>query len=470
MSKEFLRHLQLFANLSETDLDWLSDQAKPVSIAGGEILIEEGQPADAAYIVMDGEFEVVKKSDVQNIVIAVREPGEVIGEMALLDQAPRMATVRAVRDSTVLKISDATFQELLLHSTSATLSILHTVSQRLRQNEGLLRQNEKMAALGTLAAGLAHELNNPSAAVRRSAVQLRSAVTEWGRLTAGFENVHFGELQTRSINKLQSEIETRHGSISMLDPMAQSDLEMELQTWLEEHGVEQAWEIAPALVSSSWDIRALNEQADIFDPQSLVLVIKWLAAACTVYSLLDEVNIGSERISEIVKSVKAYSYLDQGPIQEVDVHESLENTLVILRHKMKDGIRVTRDYAADLPRIETHGSELNQVWTNIIDNAIDTMQGKGELLLRTYKMSENIVVEIQDNGPGIPPEIQKRIYEPFFTTKPPGMGTGLGLHIAYTSVNNHYGHIHVESEPGKTCFQVTLPIQHPTQAGNHGHK
>ena len=461
MSKEFLRHLQLFENLSEADLDWLSKQTEPISVQSGEILIEEGQTADSAYIVVDGEFEVVKKSDVQNIVIAVREAGEVFGEMALLDQAPRMATVRALRAGRVLKISGATFQEMLSHSTPATLAILHTVSKRLRQNEGLLRQNEKMAALGTLAAGLAHELNNPAAAVQRSASQLRSALTEWNKLTTELERQHLTDMQLQAINNLRSEIETHHYLTSGLDPLSQSDREMEMQTWLEEHGVQDAWQVAPTLVSSDWNIQALTEQGNIFNPQTLIIVLRWLAIGCTVYGLLDEVNMGTERISEIVKSVKAYSYLDQAPVQEVNVHEGLENTLVMLRHKMKEGIKITREYAADLPHIETHGSELNQVWTNIIDNAVDAMQGQGELKLRTDKTHENIGVEIQDSGPGIPAEIQKRIFEPFFTTKPPGMGTGLGLHIAYTIINNHHGQISVTSEPGTTCFQVTLPIQLP---------
>jgi signal transduction histidine kinase len=461
MSREFLRYLQLFANLPDADLDWLSEQVESISIQPGENLIEEGKAGDAAYIVVDGEFEVVKKSDIRDIVIAIREPGEVIGEMALLDQTPRMATVRAIRAGNVLRIKGETFQELLSHSSNAALAILHTVSNRLRQNEGLLRQNEKMAALGTLAAGLAHELNNPAAAVRRSTGQLRSALTEWSRLMAELERQALNEVQLQTINKLKLEIETYRFLASSLDPLTQSDREAEIQTRLEEHDVLDAWEIAPALVSFGMESLSLDELAKTFDSKNLGTVLKWIAAGCTIYTLLDEVSMGTERISEIVKSVKAYSYLDQAPVQEVEVHEGLENTLIILRHKMKDGIKITRDYASDLPKIETHGSELNQVWTNIIDNAIDAMDGKGELVLRTYKTNESITVEIQDDGPGIPTEIQKRIFEPFFTTKPPGMGTGLGLHIAYTIINNHYGQMTVTSEPGKTCFRVTLPIQLP---------
>ncbi|HUH97519.1 MAG TPA: ATP-binding protein [Anaerolineales bacterium] len=461
MNKEFLRHLQLFENLSEADLDWLLAQAESVEIPRGEDLIEEGKPGDAAYVILDGEFEVVKKSDVQNIVIAVREPGEVFGEMALLDRSPRTATVHAVRDSRVLKIRGETFQQLLAQSSSAALSILQTVSKRLRQNEGLLRQNEKMAALGTLAAGLAHELNNPASAVRRSADQLQSALSEWSQASSELERLRLDEQQLRIIHNLRGQLETLTPSNPSPDPLALSDAEAEIQSWLEEHHVENAWEHSSALVSFGWKIGALNELTAAFEPQAGSVVVQWLASGSTAYFLLHEVNIGTQRISEIVKSVKAYSYLDQAPIQDVDVQEGLENTLVILRHKTKDGIKITRDYSADLPHIEAHGSELNQVWTNILDNAIDAMQGRGELILRAYPRDGKVIVEIEDNGPGIPPEIRQRIFEPFFTTKPPGQGTGLGLHIAYTIVNNHYGQIRVSSEAGKTCFQVTLPVRLP---------
>ena len=190
------------------------------------------------------------------------------------------------------------------------------------------------------------------------------------------------------------------------------------------------------------------------------MVVRWLASGLAVYSLLEEVNLGAERISEIVKAVKSYAYLDQAPIQEVDIHEGLENTLIILRHKLA-GIQITREYAAGLPKVEAHGSELNQVWTNILDNAAYAMDGKGEIHLRTSAEDDHVVVEIQDSGPGIPPEIQQRIFEPFYTTKPPGVGTGLGLHIVYSIINNHYGRVNLTSSPGSTCFQIKLPVRLP---------
>jgi len=461
MSKDFLRKLELFADLDESDLDWLSGQAEPFELKAGEVLIEEGAPGDAAFIIIDGELEVAKKSDTQNIVIALRESGEVLGEMALLDHAPRMATVRAVQPSHMLKISDATFQQLLSQKPSAALSILHTVTRRLRQNEGLLRQSEKMAALGTLSAGLAHELNNPAAAVRRSVEQLRSALSVWTKASIDLDHCTLSPAQLRVINDLRTALETRLKADLGLDPLARSDRESEMQTWLEDIGIEDGWELAPALVASGWELEALKNLAPSFDPETLVLVIRWLAAGCSVYSLLNETHMGAERISEIVKSVKAYSYLDQAPVQEVDVHEGLENTLIILRHKTKEGINIKRDYDPNLPHIEAYGSELNQVWTNIIDNAVDAMHGKGDVTIRTRANDGKVTVEIEDNGPGIPKEIQSRIFEPFFTTKPPGQGTGLGLHISYTIINNHYGQLKVQSQPGRTVFIVTLPVQLP---------
>ncbi len=462
MSKDFLRRLELFADLSEADLDWLSAQAEPFALESGEILIEEGAPGDEAFIVIEGELEITKKSDRQNIVIAIREPGEVIGEMALLDQAPRMATVRAIRASKLLKIRGETFQQLLSQNPSATLSILRTVSRRLRQNEALLRQSEKMAALGTLSAGLAHELNNPAAAVRRSVEQLSAELSRWTKASIDLDHCTLTPAQIRVINDLKAAIESRVKPDLALDPLSRSDRESDIQTWLEGLGLEDAWELAPILVSCNWELAALKNLVPSFDPETLILVLKWLTAGCAVYSLLDETSMGAERISEIVKSVKAYSYLDQAPVQQVDVHEGLENTLVILKHKTKDGIQIVRDYSPDLPQIEAYGSELNQVWTNIMDNAIDAMNGEGKLTLRTYlSKDECVTVEIEDNGPGIPKEIQQRIFEPFFTTKPPGLGTGLGLHIAYTIVNKHHGQVRVQSQPGRTVFQATLPIQLP---------
>ncbi len=459
MIHESLRSLPLFAGLPDADLDWLSERVQPLSLEAGSHLIDEGQAGDAAYIVLDGEFEIIKKSGKQDIVIAVRESGQVIGEMALIDHSPRTATVRAVRRSEVLKIGGDVFQQLLAQSPTACLSILETVMRRLRQNEALVRQNEKMAALGTLAAGLAHELNNPAAAVRRSADQLRSALKAWGDATTGLQHITLSNDQLRRLDELQAQIATPHAA-PVLDALEQSDHESALQAWLEHRNIDDAWQLAPVFVTAGWDIAKLGKVEESFPPPALSGVLAWLAAALTAHSLLNEVSIGASRVSEIVKAVKAYSYLDQGPVQEIDVHEGLENTLIILRSKLS-GTQVVREYAPDVPRIETYGSELNQVWTNILDNAAYALEGHGMIRIRTRSVDERVTVQIEDNGPGIPPEIQQRIFEPFFTTKPPGVGTGLGLHIAYTIINNHYGTLRVTSQPGSTCFEVTLPVRLP---------
>jgi signal transduction histidine kinase len=454
-----LRRVPLFADLSEEDLERLYQMAETVSIPAGELVFEEGSPGDALYVVLDGELEVSKRQSGQEAVLAVRRAGEFIGEMSLLEQAPRSASVRTLRESRLLMINQAAFGTLLSCSPSAHLTMLRAVTSRLRSTESMLVQSEKMAALGTLAAGLAHEMNNPAAAISRSAAQLRDTLSEWERSAADLSTLATDPHQNEIVSALREETAKRTAAPDPSDPLSLSDQESELQEWLEDHGVEQAWEFAPVLVSVGWYRDELEQLTEHFSSDQFPVVVRWLAVGSSVYGLLEEVVKSAEEISEIVKAVKTYSYLDQAPIQDVDIRKSLENTLVILRPKIKAGIRITRDYADDVPRVEGYGGELNQVWTNIINNAIDAMQGQGELVLRTYPVDGDVAVEIIDNGPGIPPEVQPRIFEPFFTTKAPGDGTGLGLHIAYNIiVHKHHGQIQVASKPGETRFRVVLPV------------
>ncbi|MBI5880102.1 MAG: cyclic nucleotide-binding domain-containing protein [Chloroflexi bacterium] len=463
---DFLRQLELFKGLPPDDLARLCAMSSELVLVPEEYLMHEGDPGGALYVILDGEFQVTKRLDGQEVVLAVRGRGEVIGEMALLDRAPRGASVRALKPTRALMVDHDSMQKLLTTSASAALAILHTMTQRIRSNEALLRQSEKMAGLGTLAAGVAHELNNPAAAAKRSADQMRSALTTWLAEANQVGALNLNATQSQVVNDLRDAIAHRAAPDWTMSPLERSDRESALQEWLEACGVEDAWDLTANLVTVGWTPDNLKPICDNFDAAQLPAIIRWLNAGTSVYLLLDEVSKSAERISEIVKAVKTYSYLDQAPVQEVNVQEGLENTLVILRHKIKQGVTIKKEYAVDLPRIEALGSELNQVWTNIMDNALDALkpqleQGKpAELVVRTFTQDEHVVVEIQDNGPGIPEEIRDRIYEPFFTTKSPGIGTGLGLHITYNIVvHKHHGQIKLFSEPGCTRFQVWLPVR-----------
>ncbi len=254
-----------------------------------------------------------------------------------------------------------------------------------------------------------------------------------------------------------------------MDAMARSDLEYELEIWLEDQGVDNAWEIAPTLVNLEYNMEELNTLAQQFDTKHLPTIIDWLGATYTVHNLLAEIGQGANRISGIVKALKSYAYLDQAPVQSVNISEGLDDTLLILRSKLKTGVSVRREYTPDLPNIEGYGSELNQVWTNIIDNATDALSHTPDATITISTRSENewVIVEIQDNGPGILPDVQPRVFDPFFTTKPPGKGTGLGLDISYNIVTNkHRGDIKLSSRPGNTCFQIWLPINLETTNDN----
>ena len=456
MNLSDLRKSPLFQGLSDEELGQLMDMAEHVSLRAGEILIRQGDTGDSAFVVIGGEFEIQKQTGQSLIKIDVRNAGDVVGEMALLSRAPRNATVISKTESETLRIPQEAFEKLLLSSSTAAMAVLHWVMARLTQNESLLHQQEKMAALGTMSAGLAHELNNPAAAAQRSASELNKTLIKWQVLTHEIESTAFNENQTGWLNDFMQEATRQFELPLKLDALEKIDLVDQLQVWLEANGIESAWELAPAMVNFGWNVDSLEKlkSAALFG-----LAVQWLGTGCLMMELLSEVQQTTERISQIVRAVKSYTYLDQAPLLEVDIHDGLENTLVIMQHKLKKGVTIKRDYSPNLPRTEAYASELNQVWTNIMDNAIDAMNGKGEISLRTYAEDNHVVVEITDNGPGIPAEIQSRIYEPFFTTKPPGSGTGLGLHISHDIIaNRHRGQLLVESKPGATKFRVMLPI------------
>jgi len=456
---EALHKVPIFADLPNGVIRRLAEQAETVELLPGGTLIREGDEADGLFVVLDGQFDVTQRMGEDEIPTGGAQAGEVVGEMALLEGGKRTATVRAVTSARTLRISRDAFQEMIATEPTAAAALVRKMAGHLRATQSMLQQREKLASLGTLAAGLAHELNNPAAAVRRSASLLQEAFIELGHAAQALADVELDARGRAAVAVLREQREAIVAAPAALDPLEQSDLAAQLEEYLDERGVEDAWRFASPLAVNGWSPDRLNEIALDVGDGVLPVVARWLAAVAAIQSLLAEILAASERIGELVTAVKSYTFMDQAPVQDVDIAAGLENTLLIMRHKLKAGVTVVREFDPDLPRIEAFGSELNQVWTNIIDNAIDAMQGEGVLTLRTSPTSDGcILVEICNDGPVIPESVQRKMFEPFFTTKEPGKGTGLGLHIVYSIVvGHHHGRLSVTSVPGETCFHVTLP-------------
>lgn len=464
----FLRELPLLAGFPPEALERIAGLAVRLQLAAGDVLMEEGADPDGLYILMEGELEVTRGEGAAQVVLAVQGPGTFVGEMSLLERAPRSATVRAIQPSELLRIGAEEFQEILTASPAAALTILRTFASRLRSTEAALRQNAKLASLGTLAAGLAHELNNPVAALSHSAQALPGAVSE---LEARARRVGSRALEPALLARLASPFANSANGVRT-DPSALNQLEDDITGWLDSAGIPRPFDLAGPLALGGWTPARLEELARQVPTPHATPVIEWLAACSAVAALVDESRAATTAISDIVQAVKAHSYLGQAPIQQVDVRDGLESTLVVLRGRLGSGIQIARDYAPDLPRIEAYGGELNQVWSNLIDNAILAVGREGTITLRASPRDGGVVVEVSDTGPGIPAEQLPRIFDPFFTTRPPGSGTGLGLHVAHTIVRRHRGAIHVTSRPGRTVFTVQLPLRPPPpapgpQAGLH---
>jgi signal transduction histidine kinase len=443
-SAEILRGLPYFSDLPDGLLARVCDASEQIDIPAGTEIIAEGTDSEEMYVVVDGQLIVTKRSGGKDVELGRIGPGEVVGEIALLDQAPRTATVSAAIDTHAIKVPVSAFEELLTDS-RVVRRMFRTVTSRLRGIEDSLRHEERMAALGKMAAQLMHELNNPAAAVARSTQEL-------ARLQTAFE-VEAGEL-ARLLGI--ADMEPPEPPADPLGALERAEAEEEIVGFLEANQVENPWDIAPAMIEQGWSRESLEAGLDGAPPEVRGHLTRWLGLRSAIAQVVDELGIGARRISELVRVVKEYSFLDRAPVLELDITSGIRDTLILLKHKLRN-IEVDVLFDPDLNKVEAPGRDLNQVWTNLIDNASDAMADGGSLHISADNEGSEVVVRIRDTGTGIPDDVAQRIFDPFFTTKEPGKGTGLGLHTVHTIMGRIGGSITLSSSDQGTVFEVRLP-------------
>jgi len=451
-----IRQAPLFAGVQDDQLDCIQ-RGEVIDLPAGTILVEANAPAEYFFLNLEGEIRISRVYDKQEVLLGVNKPGMFMGEIPLLLCAPWHANVRVAKPARLFRLDQEGFWHMMGTCRSVAREIFRVASNRLRNLEGYSHQRQKLVSLGTMAAGLAHELNNPAAAARRAAAQLhettdsvQSLLCQLGKVLTPSEWQHLLAAEQDALLRLEHS--------SPLDSLARSDREETLARWLDEHGIAEGWKLASNFVTAGLGPEWLAALANRLNPASRTAALSWLDARLNLRSLLKLVDQSTGRVADLVKAIKSYTHMDQSPTQDVDVHEGIENTLTMLGHKLK-GVTLIRAFDRSLPRIAAYGSELNQVWTNLIDNAIDAVKGEGRICVGTCLEDNQVVVEIVDNGSGIPPEVQSRMFEPFFTTKGVGSGTGLGLMISNRIIADHHGgEIEFESKPGETRFRVRLPV------------
>jgi len=462
---EELRGVPVFADLAPADLEWLAGQMTLVNLQPGDIYIREGDPADRMIVLLEGETRLRLESGNGEGTTRVFQGPSVTGMLPYSRMTRFPATIRAVVPSRLAAYPAARFPEMLERLPVLAHRMVGLLTDRVREFTKLQDQQEKMAALGKISAGLAHELNNPAAAARRAVGSLRDALQVFRDAAARLDQRPLSTAQRAAVAALERDLAARPSPAAPIDTLERSDCEEQIAECLLEHGVARAWDLAPALVDAGCQPEWFENLYAQFPAEAFSDLLARIAASLTIVTLLSEIENSTGRISDLVRAIKEYTYMDQGPDQEIDVHQGLESTLLLLRHRTKKGITVRLDFDRSLPKICAHGSELNQVWTNLIDNAIDAMQGQGELRIRTARDFDRLLVEIADNGAGIPREAQDHIFEPFFTTKGVGKGTGLGLETAGRIIREHGGEITFQSVPGDTRFQIRLPLSHAHSPG-----
>jgi len=453
-----LRKIEIFADLAAEQLAWLAAHLEERHFQPGEVMGREGEPLDNLIVILEGEIRLQRGSGSDEIIIR-GFAGQVTGLLPYSRLTHYGGTSRAVLPTRIASLHRRFFPEMLQHIPLLGQRLVSIMADRIRETTRIETQRDKLVALGKLSAGLAHELNNPAAAAQRATANLRETLETVRDASIRLARHALSTEQREMITRFERE--AGHCPYASTDPLAQSDREERITIWLEARHVPDAWKIAPAIADTGVEIPKLEKLAGHVGDEVLCDALTRIASLLTIAKLIDEIEISTKRISYLVQAIKEYSYMDQSAMKEVDLHQGLENTLTILHHQLKGGVTVVREYDESLPRICAFGGELNQIWTNLMANAIEAMHGKGELRVRTARELDRVLVEIGDNGPGIPSDVLPHIYEPFFTTKGVGEGTGLGLDTVSRIIRNHHGEIRVSSHPGDTRFQVLLPLTQP---------
>ncbi len=469
MTREELRGITLFDGLSDRQLDELLIAGEEITFLAGDELFHEAKPADTWWVLLDGSIELLRRVGKEEAVLGVMDtPGRWAGGFQAWDShGVYLATARAASDGRMLTVAATALRRLADEWFPFGIHFITGLVGTVRGIESMARQREALVALGTLAAGIAHEINNPASAAARAVDALEESCAT---LLTSLGQLAHGDISANQFVALDQLRRTIPETAPVMKPLLLADREEAISGWLDDHDIDDGWAIAAALAAAGLDTQWCDRVADILDGPALRAGIEWVASALVTKSLLSEMKESTRRISELVGAVKSYSHMDRASLQATQVSQGLDSTLVMLNHKLADGVTVVREYGGDVPLIEANVGELNQVWTNLIDNAVDAMGGQGTLRVCTRAEPGHVTVEIADTGPGMPPDVQARAFDPFYTTKGVGKGTGLGLDISRRIiVERHGGDIGIETSPAGTTFRISLPLRPPSGKTANGH-
>jgi signal transduction histidine kinase len=461
-----LRKVPILSSLKDDELHCL-EGVHEVNVEPGEVLMKQGDIAHFFWILLEGELSINQmQPDGRDVILARMERGNAFGELPLLTNVPIAASVVGTMRSRLLQLNEEQFWALMTSCPQVRQAILGNMAHRFQKMQSVTLQQEKMASLGTLAAGLMHELNNPGAAARRAASQLRENLMRMHKLSLKFKELDLTTEQRHCLLDLQKQALAEKPPLTM-SSLDQSDAEEALAEWMESANIEEAWKMAPTLVSIGMDAKELERVRKDFDGPMFSVALGWLEALVSSMQQVGTIEESIGRITDLVYAVKSYAYEGKGQKQTIDINDSIHATLVILAHKLREKeIVVEKNFAPDLPPLHSECSGLNQIWTNLLDNSIDAVPQHGHIRIRTWAEKKNetpgeshidLCISVSDDGTGIPLESQPQIFDPFYTTKAVGVGTGIGLGIVQRIVEQYGGVIRFSSEPGNTEFVVRIP-------------